>query len=1047
MSRQGAPTHSRSLLSLAPHSVPVALVVLAAVTLFLCLFGVTGLASAGPDSNAGVQAAASPAGLPGGLNALDIVRQIQANRARIADQAEPGVLPVNAGEVGPTFQMGGDTLITAAPGNQSSSAVAFGGRYFLVVWQDYLTKPAIYGARIDSSGLLLDPVGFVISPPTPEVNFQETPDVAFDGENFLVVWQSWTDANDRSIYGCRVDTSGASLDGTGFLISDEAFDQYRPSVAFDGTNYFVVWDDFRNLTDTNIYGARVTTDGDVLDTGGLLLYQASGSQAAADVLFDGTRYFIVWADYRGATQDIYGGRVLPDGTVLDGPGGRAISTASYGQTLPKAAFDGKKYFVVWQDYRSGSYVNSDIYGARVDTSGAVIAADASGKAVCITGNNLGRPDLIFDGTNYLVVWDDVFSGGSYYGELYCALVDTSAAVLSPGRIPVSAGGSWPRYEPCVAFDGVKSLVLWSDNRIVYDGQESDIFGARVLKDGSVVGAEEMLVSRSANMEVNVAIAFGGNGYLVVWQDKRNETSYDIFGTRLDVSGLVLDPAGIAISTEVEDQSIPDVAYALGKYLVVWNDKRAEDGFSQIFGARVDTAGAVRDPAGIGISTLSEVYHGYPAVAFDGQNFLVVWDDYRNTADSDVYGTRVDTAGAVLDVGGFAICTEAGDQYVSGLAWSGANYLAAWTDARTDDGDIYGARVAQDGSVLDSGGFAIYVATSDQGEPTVAFDGTNYLVVWTGYSGDDNDIYGARVSVGGTVLDPSGIVISGADQDQRSPAVVFDGTTYLVAWQDGRLGYDYYDIYGARLWPNGSLVDADGFVISAASGLQECPALAHGPDRTVLIGYSSFRPLPYGAMRILGNFWPGPTPVTFLACRAEVSGDAVTLSWQVACDVPASSFQVERANSAQGDYVALDIDVTRSNGTWFSCIDRDVVPGATYWYMVSLVGVNSRETFGPVEVRVERVPAAYALYQSYPNPFNPTCFIRFDVPHSGRVTLRVFDAAGRVVRTVADRWMDSGTYTEVWDGRDDGAVDMPSGVYFYELATPDFRETRKAVMLR
>jgi hypothetical protein len=408
---------------------------------------------------------------------------------------------------------------------------------------------------------------------------------------------------------------------------------------------------------------------------------------------------------------------------------------------------------------------------------------------------------------------------------------------------------------------------------------------------------------------------------------------------------------------------------------------------------------------------------------------------------------VDTAGAVLDAGGFGICTEAASQYVSGLAWSGANYLAVWMDDRTDDGDIYGARVGQDGSVLDSGGFVIYAATSDQGEPAVAFDGTNYLVVWTGYSGDGNDIYGARVTVGGSVLDPSGIVISGADQDQRSPSVVFDGTTYLVAWQDGRLGYDYYDIYGARLWPNGALIDADGFVITAASGPQECPALAHGSDRAVLIGYSSFRPLPYGSMRVMGNFWPGPTPVTLLACRANVSGNAVTLYWQVACDVPTSSFAVERAVSAQGDYTVLDVEVTKNNGTWFSCVDRNVVPGATYWYKVSLVGVNSKETFGPVEVRVEQAPSAYALRQSYPNPFNPTCFIRFDVPHSGNVTLRVFDAAGRVVRTVADRWMESGSYTEVWDGRDDAAADMPSGVYFYELAAPDFRETRKTVMLR
>ncbi len=205
----------------------------------------------------------------------------------------------------------------------------------------------------------------------------------------------------------------------------------------------------------------------------------------------------------------------------------------------------------------------------------------------------------------------------------------------------------------------------------------------------------------------------------------------------------------------------------------------------------------------------------------------------------------------------------------------------------------------------------------------------------------------------------------------------------------------------------------------------------------------------GAWHSLGvkGLLSGPTAVTFLACRAGVDNNAVTLSWQVAYDVPASSFLVERGSSVQGDYAALGVEVTRTDGTWFSCTDRDVTPGATYWYKISLVGTSGRETYGPVEVKVDAAPRAFAMYQSYPNPFNPTCFIRFDVPFSGRVTLRVFDASGRVVRTLVDRWLGSGSYTEVWNGRNDEGVDLPSGVYMYELATADFRATRKAVMLR
>ena len=101
-----------------------------------------------------------------------------------------------------------------------------------------------------------------------------------------------------------------------------------------------------------------------------------------------------------------------------------------------------------------------------------------------------------------------------------------------------------------------------------------------------------------------------------------------------------------------------------------------------------------------------------------------------------------------------------------------------------------------------------------------------------------------------------------------------------------------------------------------------------------------------------------------------------------------------------------------------------------------------------------VPAAPAavevvtgLSQNAPNPFNPLTRITFSVAARGEVSLRIYDIAGRVLRTLVEGWREPGVYSEVWDGRgDDGSV-LPSGVYFYSLKAGEVVATHKMVLLK
>jgi hypothetical protein len=89
-----------------------------------------------------------------------------------------------------------------------------------------------------------------------------------------------------------------------------------------------------------------------------------------------------------------------------------------------------------------------------------------------------------------------------------------------------------------------------------------------------------------------------------------------------------------------------------------------------------------------------------------------------------------------------------------------------------------------------------------------------------------------------------------------------------------------------------------------------------------------------------------------------------------------------------------------------------------------------------------------LSQNYPNPFNPVTTIEFTVRERTPVTLRVYNAAGQLVRTlVSDVRAPGVMHTVEWDGRSDAGTAVASGVYFYRLVTADVTQTRKMVLLK
>ena len=739
-----------------------------------------------------------------------------------------------------------DTSIVIQPvqEQQSEPAVAFGSSNWLAVWRDLRSQDDLYASRVAVDGTVLDPGGIAVSLEGSGTD----PDVAFDGTNWLVVWSDYRNEQ-GNIYAARVAPDGMVLDDTGLAVTADENWQSKPAVAFDGTNYLVVWYDNRNPgTDDDIYGARVTPAGQVLDRGGIAVSTAAEDQRDPDVAWNGSDFLVVWQDNNPNeyNADVRGARVSSAGTVLD-PDGFDVSADSFFQRMPAASSDGSNWMVTWHDGRVEEEV--DIRCARVSPGGAVL--DPDGIRVAPDSAYQHEPAVDFNGTNFLVTWRDERGEFPNEDEIYGARVSPAGTVLDPGGIEIRSAIN-DESHPAVAFGGGNYLCIWEDNS--HSGSHVNIYGTRVSTGGGVLDTP-FPVSVGADLRDHPAVAWGETGsWLAVWTDFRDAGWGNIYGARVTTWDTIVDESGFAISTQNWGEGYPAVACGDSNWLVAWQDSRERPQRYDIYCARVTPGGAVLDPDGIAVCTADES-QTYPQVAFDGTNWLVVWEDRRRGYNNyEVYGARVSQDGTVLDADGFNISNNPEDLGSPSVCFGGTDYLVAWEDEHGGTYDkVYGTRVATDGSVLDTP-FNISGGAGPR-QASIAHDGANWLVAW-----ENGDIKCTRVAPDGTLPDSVPLVLSSGYAENGRPAAVYDGHNWLVAWDRADEGVrERADIVGARVTPEGVLLDT--LRVLEYPGRQVRPALARNAGFEMLMVYQDqtgeYAGRTYNMPRVWGMFRPYP----------------------------------------------------------------------------------------------------------------------------------------------------------------------------------------------
>ncbi|MEW6686245.1 MAG: C25 family cysteine peptidase [Candidatus Edwardsbacteria bacterium] len=93
------------------------------------------------------------------------------------------------------------------------------------------------------------------------------------------------------------------------------------------------------------------------------------------------------------------------------------------------------------------------------------------------------------------------------------------------------------------------------------------------------------------------------------------------------------------------------------------------------------------------------------------------------------------------------------------------------------------------------------------------------------------------------------------------------------------------------------------------------------------------------------------------------------------------------------------------------------------------------------------PLVFSLSQNYPNPFSQSSAISYQLPVSAHITLKIYNIAGQLVKTLVNEYKSPGVYSVKWDGKDRDGEAVANGVYFYRLTSGDFTATRKMTIIR
>jgi len=584
--------------------------------------------------------------------------------------------------------------------------VASDGALWAVAWRDLDVASGIFtidGARITPGGTVFDVGGKHLRHDTVN-SYPIGPQLAYSAGQYMLVWNEGSDR----VMGQRLSTGLDPLGGTFQLNAMAGSIGRNPRLATDGVNFFATWFEDRFYGFAQLYGARVSGAGVVLDPAGIALTPAAGyTQFTPTVTWDGAQWIVAYnLQSVGLNDDLYATRVSSTGALL-GPAKIQVRTGSPVVFEPWAIpMPGGGARIVWQEMDGSA---SDIFTTSITAAGAV----GTTRCVSVGAPRQSQPRFVSNGNGFLAVF---LSETSTASRVLGQRLSAAGTLIDPEPFEIAAGSA-PLDRPSVAWDGQRYLVTWSDK------SQSRVYARRVSLAGVPIDAAPLVVMPGG--EPDVAALDGV--FLVAATHAPNPEFQSVYSTRVRGSdGALLDPAPVLVGSYFAIR--PSVTAVGGRWLVAWRLNVSHDNpQSEIYANFVDANGAGGTQFAVTATPFAN--ESDPCVVGDADRALVVWSN-----GADLLGRRLQADGALLDPGGFVVSVATGLQDRPAVGWDGSEYAVLFRDFRNDDpngpyvGDVYGTRVSSQGTVLDPGGFIfLNDPRVPEGQTTVAGAPTGTLL--------------------------------------------------------------------------------------------------------------------------------------------------------------------------------------------------------------------------------------------------------------------------------------------------------------------------------